>query len=208
MVPARGALRLFLCLLVGGLAATLAAAQPELPAPERFLGFRVGSDRKLASWEQVVEYMRRAGQAWDRVQVEELGKSTLGHPFLMLTISSPRNLARREQIRADQRRLAFPYELPEAEAEAIVDRNPIVVLVTCTIHSSEVGSTQMALELVHRLATERSTYVERLLEIIVFLLVPSLNPDGQVLIGDWYRKNVGTPYEFAPMPWLYHPYTS
>ncbi len=179
----------------------------QLPAPEQYLGFRVGTDKKLASWPQVVEYMRMASRASDRVKFEEVGKSTLGNPFVLLTISSPKNLARLDQIKADQRKLAYPYALEEKEADEIIARNPAVILITMTIHSSEIGSTQMSLELVHRLATENSPYIQSILDNVVFLLAPSVNPDGQVLVIDWYNKNVGTEYEFAPMPWLYHHYT-
>ncbi|HEV8384023.1 MAG TPA: M14 metallopeptidase family protein [Candidatus Acidoferrales bacterium] len=189
-------------------AAPLASAQDkqELPTPEKFLGFRVGTDKKLARWDQVVEYMRLAAKASDRVRIADLDKSTMGNPFILLTISSPKNLARLAEIQADQRKLAYPYSLDEKSAEAIFAKNPVVVLITMTIHSSEVGSTQMSLELVHRLATERSPYIENLLDNVVFLLAPSVNPDGQVMIVDWYNKNVGTEFEFAPMPWLYHKY--
>ena len=64
----------------------------------------------------------------------------------------------------------------------------------------------MVLELVHRLATEDSPVVKKILDNVIFLLVPSLNPDGQIMITDWYNKNVGTEYEASPLPWLYHPY--
>lgn len=187
--------------------APLAVAQQSLPAPEQYLGFRVGTDRKLATWPQVVEYMHMAARASDRVRVEELGKSTNGHPFLLLTITSPRNMARLAEIQADQKRLAYPYDLSKQQAAEIAARNPAVVLITLTIHSTEIGSTQMSLELVHRLATENSPYIQRILDNVVFLLAPSVNPDGQVLVIDWYNKNLGTEYEYSPMPWLYHPYT-
>ena len=183
----------------------IAQAQ-SLPTPEQYLGFRVGTDKKLATWPQVVEYMRMASRASDRIKFEEMGKSTLGNPFVLMTISSPKNLARLDQIKADQRKLAYPYDLSEKDAEQIIARNPAVVLITLTIHSTEIGSTQMSLELVHRLATENSPYIQRILDEVVFLLAPSVNPDGQVLVIDWYNKNVNTEYEFAPMPWLYHHY--
>ncbi len=191
------------------LAAAIAAMRPQtaaLPEPEAYLGFRVGTDRKLARWDQVVEYMQMAARGSDRVRFTELGKTTMGNPYIQLTISSPQNLARLEEIRANQRKLAYPYDLDERAAEEIIRKNPGVMLITLTIHSSEIGSTQMSLELVHRLATERSPYIQNILDNVVFLLVPSQNPDGQVMVVDWYNKNVGTEFEYAPMPWLYHKY--
>jgi hypothetical protein len=189
------------------LLASVPASTQSLPTPEEFLGFRVGTDRKLANWEQVVDYMGRAAKASDRVRFSELGKSTMGNPFIMLTISSPKNLARLEEIRANQNKLAHPYTLSEKGAQEIIAKDPAVILITCTIHSTEIGSTQMTLELVHRLATERSAYIDNLLDNVVFLLMPSVNPDGQVIVVDWYRKNLGTEYEYSPLPVLYHKYT-
>lgn len=185
-------------------AATLAAQ--ELPTPEKFLGFRVGTDKKLATWPQVVEYMKLAARGSDRVRYTELGPSTMGHPFPLMIISSPANLARLEEIKANQRKLAYPYNLSASEMETLISRNPAVVLITLTIHSTEIGSTQMSLELVHRLATEKSPYIQNILDNVVFLLAPSVNPDGQVLVVDWYNKNLGTEFESSPMPWLYHKY--
>src|SRR5207248_4404492 len=65
----------------------------QLPSPEQHLGFRVGEDRKLADWEQVTTYFQKvAAAAPDRVKFQEIGKSTLGKPFVYVTISSPENI--------------------------------------------------------------------------------------------------------------------
>ena len=69
------------------------------------------------------------------------------------------------------------------------------MVITCSIHATEIGSSQMALELVHRLATDDSPRVKKMLDNVIFLLVPSLNPDGQIMVTDWYNKNLGTEFE-------------
>src|SRR5215203_4676361 len=79
-----------------------------VPAPEDVLGFRPGDDRKLASWAQTVEYFRRLDAASPRVKFEELGKTTLGAPFVLATISAPENIERLETYRDIQRMLADP----------------------------------------------------------------------------------------------------
>ena len=80
------------------------------------------------------------------------------------------------------------------------------MLITCSIHATEIGATQMSVELVHRLATDDSPQVKKILDNVIFVLVPSANPDGEILVTDWFNKNVGTPYEASPIPYLYHPY--
>ncbi|HEX6159392.1 MAG TPA: M14 family metallopeptidase, partial [Thermoanaerobaculia bacterium] len=104
------------------------------------------------------------------------------------------------------KRLADPRGLSDADAEKLVKESPAVVLVTCNIHSSEIGSSQMAMEWAHALATANDPETKRRLDNVVLLLVPSLNPDGQTMIVDYYRKYVGTKYEGGRLPWLYHHY--
>ncbi len=186
-------------------ALTLSAAP--LPTPEQFAGFRMGADKKLVNWDKIVEYLKLAGAASPRIKVEEIGKTSMGNPFLTVTISTPETLKDLPRYKANQRRLAYDRGLNEADAEKLIASNKAVMLITCNIHGSEIGSTQMVLELVHRLATENSPEIQHILDNVIFVLVPSLNPDGQKLITDWYMKHAGTPWEHSPLPELYHKYT-
>jgi hypothetical protein len=212
MFPRRASLvlaTLTACVLAAGLPGTPlgAAAQAPLETPEQFLGFRVGADNKLARWDKIVEYLRLVAGASDRVRVRELGKTTNGNPFIAVEISAPATLKNVERFKQLERKLYFQGGAPtEAERDEIFKSGKAVVLITCNIHSTEIGSSQMALELVHRLATEDSPLVRKILDNVIFVLVPSLNPDGQIMVTDWFNKNVGTEFEASPMPWLYHPY--
>jgi hypothetical protein len=167
----------------------------------------MGAEKKLARWDKIVEYMQLVGKQSRRVAVKEVGKSTNGHPFLLMVISSPDNLRNIEHYKKINKRLFDPRTIKtDKEAEGLVDEAKIFVCVTCSMHATEVGATQMSVEMVHRLATERSPYIQNILDNVVFLLVPCLNPDGQILVTDWYNKTLGTPHEGSRMPWLYHPY--
>ena len=178
-----------------------------LETPEQFAGFRIGAEKKLVRWERIVEYMRKAAAASPRVRVEESGKTTNGNPFIVVTVTSEANMASLERYREVQKRLIYDRALSAAEAARLLETQKTVVLITCNIHSTEIGASQMSLELVYRLATEDSPFVRNILDNTILLLVPSLNPDGQILVTDWYNKNLGTPWEFSPLPELYHKYT-
>ena len=184
-----------------------AQAAPAIQSPEQFFGFRIGSDNKLARWDKIVDYMRQVSNGSDRVRFRELGKTTNGNPFIVLEISSPDTLKNLDRYKQLERKLYFQGGAPtDAERDEIFRQGKVVLLITCSIHATEIGASQMSLELVHRLATDESTAVRKILDNVIFLLVPSLNPDGQILITDWSNKNLGTPYENSPIPWLYHPY--
>jgi hypothetical protein len=123
------------------------AQSKSIPAPEDVLGFRPGDDRKLASWAQVVTYFKRLADVSDRVKLEEIGKSTMGAPFIYATISAPENLKRLDEYRRIQDQLADPRKLsktnsslsnsPLADRQAadLIRRGKTVVAITCGIHS-------------------------------------------------------------------------
>jgi hypothetical protein len=182
-------------------------ASSQVPSPESVLGFQVGADRKLADWGQVVDYFNKVALASpDRVVMKEIGKSTLGKPFVALTISSADNLRRLDRYLEIQRRLADPRLTTEQQAEQFIHEGKAVVLITCTVHSSEVASTQTAMQFVYKLLSEDTPEHREILNNVIFLLIPSLNPDGQDIVVKWYRKYVGTPFEGAEPVELYHPY--
>jgi Zinc carboxypeptidase len=182
-------------------------AAPNLQTPEQFAGHRIGADNKLVRWDKIVEYMRLVAQSSDRVRVRELGKSTNGEPFIALEISAPDTLKNLDRFKQLQRKLYFQGGAPtDAERDEIFRSGKAVVLVTCSIHATEIGASQMTLELVHRLATEESSTVRKILDNVIFVLVPSLNPDGQTMVTDWFNKNLGTEFANSPIPYLYHPY--
>src|SRR5207244_11852750 len=96
------------------------AQSKTIPAPADVLGFTPGDDRKLASWAKVVEYFQKLAAASDRVKFEEIGKSTMGAPFVYATISAPENLKRLDEFKDIQRQLADPRILGAGSADAPV----------------------------------------------------------------------------------------
>ena len=187
---------------------TSSSINNSITSPKEHLGFEVGEDRKLAGWPQIIEYFRILDENSDRVQTREVGKTTEGNPFLVATISSPETLANLERYREIQAKLADPRKIKGAkEAEELIDTGKVVVMVTCSIHATEVGSTQMSLKLAHLLATSDDDNVRRILDNVIILLVPSLNPDGLYTVKEWYENTLGTPHEGVMPPQLYHKYT-
>ena len=183
-----------------------------IPAPKDVLGFVPGDDRKLASWDQVIAYFEALDKASDRVKFEELGKSTMGKPFVMATISAPENLARLDDYKQIQEYLADPRKLGapgirDRRAAELLKRGKTIVLITCGIHSTEVGSYLSSMLIAHRLASSDSPEIQNILHNTIILLVPSLNPDGVDIVKNWYDKTLGTPYEGTDPPELYHKYT-
>jgi hypothetical protein len=187
--------------------AGVTAAGPSLPTPEQFIGFKVGADNKLARWDKIVDYMKLVAAGSDRVRFRELGKTSQGNALIALEIAGPDTLKNLDRYKQLERRLYFQNGVPGVrERDEIFRQGKAVVLVTCATHATEIGCTQMVLEFVHQLATDDSAGVRKILDNVIVLLVPSANPDGQIMVTDWFNRNVGTPYESSPLPFLYHQY--
>ena len=182
------------------------SAEAALPAPEKFFGFRMGADRKLANWDRLLEYYNTLAKASSKVKLVELGKSSEGRPYIALFISSPANLAKLDHYRTLNARLADPRGLTEAAAKKLVAEARAVVIQSFALHSSEVAASQTAAEFVHDSLTRTDEESARMLDHVISIVVPSINPDGTQMIADWYMKYVGTPYEAAGLPWLYQKY--
>jgi hypothetical protein len=139
------------------------------------------------------------------VRYQELGKTTMGNAYALATISSPANLKKLDRLVEINRRLADPRGLSEAEAASLASEGKPFYLLYATIHSTEVGNGQSILLIAHRLATDTSPETREMLDNAVVLLVPSQNPDGQVLVIDHWYKTKGTPFNRV-YPDLYHKY--
>jgi hypothetical protein len=202
----KSALLIPVFLAFGAFAQPARTAAADIPSPEQFLGHKVGEDRYLAPWPQVVGYLRALDAASDRISIEVAGRSTQGNEMPLVILTSEDNQKHLDRYREIARRLADPEGLSDEEARALVAEGKTIALVTCSIHSTEVGSTQMAMEFAHDVATTRDPKMLAWLDDAILLLMPSINPDGQVMVVDWYNKYLGTPYEGGPMPWLYHLY--
>jgi hypothetical protein len=181
------------------------ARQSGVRTPEHFFGFKIGTDGELARYPKILEYFQHLAKATNRIKYQELGKTTMGNPYVLATISAPENLARLDKLIAINRRLADPRGLSEAEAKKLAQDGRAFFFLYATIHSTEVGNTQAIIEIVHRLATDMGPDVRQILDNVVLLVVPSQNPDGQYLVIDHWYKTKGTPFGRV-YPDLYHKY--
>jgi len=191
----------------GGALAAAPPAAATIPTPGEFLKIDVGADRVLADYRQIRSYFDELGRLSPRVRIETLGKTTLGEEMFMAVISSEENIANLKRLKEISGKVSDPRGLSDDGIDFLAREGRAFVLVTCNIHSTEIGSSQMAMEWAHALATADDAETKRRLSEVVLLLLPSINPDGQIMETEWYRKYLGTKFEGGRMPWLYHAYT-
>lgn len=196
--------RLLTALCLGLILAAPATAQ-SVPTPEQYFGFTIGTDGELAPYPKILEYFALLAKQTDRVGFEVIGKTTMGHDYALVRISSPQNLSKFDRLVEINRRLADPRGLSDADAQKLAAEGKPFYLLYATIHSTEVSNGQAIINIVHRLATETSPFTREILDNAVVLLIPSVNPDGQHLVIDHWYKTKSTPYNRV-YPDLYHKY--
>jgi len=192
------------------LSAVLVAVWPicaAVPTPKAHFGHDIGADRTVLDWDRVVSYFRALEANSPRIRVQEIGKSTEGRPLVAAILAAPETLANLGRYIEIQKKLADPRLTPRAEVEALFAQGKAVVMITCSIHATEIASTHTAVEFAYKLLTEDKPRFRAILDNTIFILVPSLNPDGVDIVTRWYRKTVGTPFEGTAPPELYHKYT-
>jgi len=191
--------------MVWALGATLLSATAQVPRPADTFGFEPGADYKLANYVTLLDYYQKLDRASERVQMVEIGKSVLGKPLLLLFISSEENLRQLERWRSISERLSRA-KIDEATARQLADEGKTVVWLDAGLHASELACAQMMPELAYRMVTEESAEMQKIRDQVITLLMPNMNPDGLDIMADWYRSQLGTPYETTSPPWLYHHY--
>lgn len=194
-------MRLFFAILLA-LASSLAAAPP---TPREHFGFTPGDEGKLADYAQIAGYFQKLEKSSDRLVLREFGRSSHGKPMYLAIISSPANLKQLDRYRSLNRRLALGAASP-GEARRLAGEGKAVVWIDSGLHASEVAPSQHAPDLAWRMVTGEDEETARIRDNVILLQIPCLNPDGLDWIVEWYRKNLGTPHELAPLPRLYQKY--
>ncbi|GAB5529357.1 MAG: hypothetical protein Roseis3KO_11340 [Roseivirga sp.] len=197
----RNSLRLLLCLFF------FASFQlnAQIPKPADTFGFEVGADYKLADYDQMLAYYDKLAASTDRVQMIEIGKSVMGRPIKLVFISSEENMKSLDKWREISEKLSRARIRPE-EARRLADEGKAIVWFDGGMHATERAHAQMTSELMWRIASEESKEMKKIRDNVITLVVPVINPDGVDIVVDWYKKNLGTPFETTNPPILYQKY--
>lgn len=181
------------------------AAVCAVPEPKDHFGFTPGDDYKLADYADITGYFKKLAASSDRIKLVEFGKSAEGRAMYVAFISSPENLRQLDRYRDISRTLALGHGSAD-EAAKLAASGKAIVWIDSGLHATEVAPVQHSPHLAYKMLTDESDEVKRIRQNVILMQVPVINPDGLDMVADWYRHNVGTPYEIAPLPKLYHKY--
>ncbi len=187
------------------LSVALAAwAQP--PTPQSVLGHKPGDDFYLATYEDSLGYFRKLAGASNRIKLVNVGKTTQGREWWIAFISDPENLAQLDHYKDVSRRLALARGISEEQARTMARETKPIVHLDGGLHATEVANHQQTIQLGYDLVANDDQEFKDIRHNLIVELWFSINPDGQSAVANWYRENLGTPYEVSPMPFLYQEY--
>ncbi|MBM3853104.1 MAG: hypothetical protein FJ399_08095, partial [Verrucomicrobia bacterium] len=148
-----------------------------VPAPEAVLGFPVGT--RPATPAQIERICRALAEKSPRVRLVSYGTTHQGRPLFYLVIATPAQLARLDALKADLAQLADPRTVTAAEGDRLAATLPAVAWMAYAIHGDELSAGDGALAVAHHLAAGTGDDVKALLESLVVIIDPLMNPDGR-----------------------------
>lgn len=150
-----------------------------IPTPKEVLGFEVGDWH--ASHDQVVNYMKAVAEASDRVSFEVIGRTYELRPQTVLTITSPSNHGRLDEIKSERQKLRDP------SAQVDFDNVPLVMWAGYSVHGNEASAVNAAILAAYHFAAANEIADD--LDNIIILLDPAMNPDGVNRFASWVNTH-------------------
>tara|TARA_R110000782_G_scaffold12913_5_gene38269 strand:+ start:14723 stop:17524 length:2802 start_codon:yes stop_codon:yes gene_type:complete len=160
-----------------------------VPSPESFLGYATGE--RFTRHHDTVAYVRALAESSDRAVYLPYGRTNQHRELGILTVSSPANIARLDEILERNRSLSRPGETDADGAAAVARDNPAVMWLSFNVHGNEASCTEAAQQLAYTLVASTNREIADLLERVVVVIDPCLNPDGRSRYVHWYEQVVG-----------------
>jgi len=167
-----------------------------IPSPAQVLGYELGE--RFTEYAATVDYMEKLAAASDKITIGNYGETYEGRPLIYLVVTSAKNQQNIEQIRLNNLKLADPINTSEAEAAEIRKNHPVVVSYSYNIHGNEAASTEAAHQVAYRLAAATDAATADLLDNLVFVMFPCINPDGRSRYVSWYNSMARDVIGFEP----------
>lgn len=178
-----------------------------ITSPKDFFGVMPGDDRTILHWDKIAAYFDLLATQSDCIQVTDMGPSTEGNRFLQVIITSADNMANLETYRQNSMKLADPRGLSQEEIDDLIKNSKAVCVQSMSLHAIEIGGTQMSPLLAYQMLSSQDPEIKNILDQVIFIMVPCFNPDGEIMVHDWYYETLGTDHEGCNYPKLYHKYT-
>ena len=178
--------RLSLCLFVLFFAIA-SQAQTAIPAPDEFLGYTLGE--RFTPHARILDYFHLLTTRSNLITMQQFGETYEHRPLMLAVITSPKNRAALDSIRANVAALTDPNATTQTRANEIAKSTPAIAWLAFGVHGNESSSAEVSMEVAHTLLTDPNS--APLLDNLVILIDPLLNPDGRERYISWFVRTRG-----------------
>ena len=159
-----------------------------VPSPQKHFGTIVGAPGVMHHAEEIYGYFRALARATPRVRFEKIGTTEEGRDITLAVIADEQTMQRLDAHREALARLADPRRLSRAEAEQVIGTAKPIYYLNGGLHSPEMGSPEMVMELAYRLAVSDEPGIKKIRDNVIVLINPVSEPDGRDKQVDWYLR--------------------
>ena len=145
--------------------------------PNTFLDFNYGD--RVANHTQISNAILRWAKQSNKLKVIEYAKSHEGRPLYVAFISSSENINNLDEIKNKITKLSDPRTTSNAEAKSIIENIPAVAWMAYSIHGNETSGADAALGIIYHLISSNDLEITMMLEDMVVVIDPMMNPDGR-----------------------------
>jgi hypothetical protein len=169
---------------------------PTIPSPRKHFGQIIGTPGVMHRTSEIYAYYQELAKASPLVKIQQLGLSEEGRAINLVIIASKESIGRLDHYKQQLSKLADPRKVTSEEADKIIiDSKPIFYL-NGGLHSTEMGSPEMLMELAYRLVASPSAEIKNILDNVIILINPASEPDGRDKQVDWYYRYTKARKEF------------
>ncbi len=162
--------------------------QPGIPSPLDYFGSIIGAPGVMHRSEEIYAYFKKLADSSPKMLIEQVGTSEEGRPIHLITISDVSTISNVEHYKGILKQLADPRKTEKEIAENLVKEGKAVYFLNGAMHSTEMGSPEMLMELAYRLVTDESEEINHILKNCIVLINPVSEPDGRDKQVDWYYR--------------------
>jgi hypothetical protein len=161
---------------------------PTIPSPLEHFGTIIGAPGVMHRTTEIYGYYKKLADLSPNLTMEQVGVSEEGRPIHLITIASKSTIPNVAHYKNILAQLADPRGLDEASAMQLTRDGKPVYYLNGGMHSPEMGSPEMLMELAYRLVTDPSEEIQNILEKSIVLINPVSEPDGRDKQVDWYHR--------------------
>jgi hypothetical protein len=180
---------------------------PKIPSPQQFFGSIIGAPGVMHHTTEIYNYYKKLAASSSLISIQQAGTTEEGRAINLVMIGNEDAMKRPDFFKHQLALLADPRKVGAMDVNAIINSTKPVFYLNGGLHSTEMGSPEMLMELAYRLITDNSDDIKKIRDNIIVIINPVSEPDGRDKQVDWYyryskaRTNFDDDYEYSPPYW-------